>query len=117
MGIIILSLISIVMAAYYGSMTIPAEDAVRWGNFKGSPENDFSGSAFSPAAYQILEGLQPGVNFTWRLLFQKRITKYLDANLQAAKNGMELAAGKKDPNIWADNNCRIHNPKEGTPSW
>jgi hypothetical protein len=43
--------------------------------------NDFSGSAFSPAAYQILEGLQPGVNFTWRLLFQKRITKYLDANL------------------------------------
>ena len=44
-------------------------------------DNDFKGSAFSPVAYQILEGLQPGVNFTWRLLFQKRITKYLDANL------------------------------------
>ncbi|SDE43695.1 hypothetical protein [Ulvibacter litoralis] len=44
-------------------------------------DNDFSGSAFSPVAYQILEGLQPGVNYTWRLLFQKRITKYLDANL------------------------------------
>jgi hypothetical protein len=44
-------------------------------------ENDFTGSAFSPVAYQILEGLQPGVNYTWRLLFQKRITKYLDANL------------------------------------
>ena len=43
--------------------------------------NDFTGSAFSPVAYQILEGLQPGVNYTWRLLFQKRITKYLDANL------------------------------------
>ena len=43
--------------------------------------NDFTGSAFSPVAYQILEGLQPGVNFTWRLLFQKRITKYLDANV------------------------------------
>jgi hypothetical protein len=44
-------------------------------------DNKFTGSAFSPVAYQILEGLQPGINYTWRLLFQKRITKYLDANL------------------------------------
>ncbi len=44
-------------------------------------DNKFEGSAFSPVAYQMLEGLQPGTNFTWRLLFQKRITKYLDANL------------------------------------
>jgi hypothetical protein len=44
-------------------------------------DNDFKGSAFSPVAYQILEGLQPGINYTWRLLFQKRITQYLDANL------------------------------------
>jgi hypothetical protein len=43
--------------------------------------NDFKGSAFSPVAYQLLEGLQPGTNFTWRLLFQKRITKFLDVNL------------------------------------
>jgi len=43
-------------------------------------DNNFMGSAFSPVAYQILEGLQPGVNYTWRLLFQKRITEYLDAN-------------------------------------
>ncbi|NNJ82311.1 MAG: hypothetical protein HKO61_01605 [Flavobacteriaceae bacterium] len=43
--------------------------------------NDFTGSAFSPVAYQMLEGLQPGSNFTWSLLFQKKITKYLDANL------------------------------------
>ncbi|MEZ4858518.1 MAG: hypothetical protein R2781_06875 [Flavobacteriaceae bacterium] len=43
--------------------------------------NDFTGSAFSPVAYTMLEGLQPGTNFTWNLLFQKRITKYLDANL------------------------------------
>lgn len=43
--------------------------------------NRFTGSAYSPVAYQMLEGLQPGTNFTWRLLFQKRITKYLDANL------------------------------------
>jgi hypothetical protein len=44
-------------------------------------DNQFEGSAFSPVAYQMLEGLQPGTNFTWQLLFQKRITKYLDANL------------------------------------
>tara|TARA_R110002072_G_scaffold7503_2_gene40779 strand:- start:564224 stop:567649 length:3426 start_codon:yes stop_codon:yes gene_type:complete len=43
--------------------------------------NAFEGSAFSPVAYQMLEGLQPGTNFTWTLLFQKRITQYLDANL------------------------------------
>lgn len=44
-------------------------------------DNAFTGSAFSPVAYTMLEGLQPGTNFTWNLLFQKRITKYLDANL------------------------------------
>ena len=43
--------------------------------------NRFTGNAFSPVAYTMLEGLQPGTNFTWSLLFQKRITKYLDANL------------------------------------
>lgn len=43
--------------------------------------NDFKGSAFSPVAFQMLEGLQPDKNFTWNLLFQKSITKYLDANL------------------------------------
>jgi len=44
-------------------------------------ENQFEGSPFSPVAYTMLEGLQPGTNFTWTLLFQKRITKFLDANL------------------------------------
>jgi hypothetical protein len=43
--------------------------------------NDFSGSAFSPVAFQMLEGLQPDNNFTWSLLFQRSITKYLDANI------------------------------------
>ncbi|WP_151892613.1 hypothetical protein [Patiriisocius marinistellae] len=44
-------------------------------------DNAFEGSAFSPVAYQMLDGLQPGTNFTWRALIQKRITKYLDANI------------------------------------
>ena len=43
--------------------------------------NDFEGSAFSPVAYQILEGLQPGTNLTWSLLLQKKLTAYLDLNL------------------------------------
>tara|TARA_R110000787_G_scaffold15134_3_gene46804 strand:+ start:8037 stop:11438 length:3402 start_codon:yes stop_codon:yes gene_type:complete len=43
--------------------------------------NDFTGNAYSPVAYQMLEGLQPNVNLTWRLLLQKRITKFLDVNL------------------------------------
>ncbi|MGV3461378.1 MAG: hypothetical protein ACO1N9_13095 [Flavobacterium sp.] len=44
-------------------------------------KNDFTGNALSPAAYQMLEGLQPGQNLTWRLLLQKNLTQYLDVNV------------------------------------
>ena len=44
-------------------------------------DNKFIGNAFSPVGYQILEGLQAGNNLTWRLLLQKKITKFLDVNL------------------------------------
>ncbi|RMB58033.1 hypothetical protein EAX61_10465 [Dokdonia sinensis] len=44
-------------------------------------DNTFEGSPFSPVAYQILEGLQPGTNFTWNLIAQKRLTKFLDLNV------------------------------------
>ena len=43
--------------------------------------NDFTGSSFSPVAYQMLEGLEKGNNFTWSMFVQKRITKFLDLNL------------------------------------
>ncbi|MFD2916717.1 hypothetical protein [Psychroserpens luteus] len=43
-------------------------------------KNEFTGNANSPVAYQILEGLQPGNNFTWSLLAQKKLTKFLDLN-------------------------------------
>jgi hypothetical protein len=43
--------------------------------------NDFSGDALSPVAYQMLEGLQPGQNLTWRLLLQKNLTQFLDVNV------------------------------------
>lgn len=63
MVIIVLSLVSIVMAAYQGSMQIPTEQALSWGSFKGSIENNFSGSnfwvvfaVFFPAATGIMAG-------------------------------------------------------------
>ena len=43
--------------------------------------NSFEGNPNSPVSYQMLEGLQPGKNFTWSLLAQKKITKFLDLNL------------------------------------
>ncbi|MBT8269264.1 MAG: hypothetical protein KJN59_08570, partial [Bacteroidia bacterium] len=43
--------------------------------------NKFAGNSNSPVAYQMLEGLQPGTNFTWSLIAQKKITKFLDLNL------------------------------------
>lgn len=43
--------------------------------------NDFTGSSLSAVGFQMLEGLQPGKNQTWRLLLQKNLTQYLDVNV------------------------------------
>ena len=43
--------------------------------------NQFSGNSNTPVAYQMMEGLQPGTNFTWSLIAQKKLTKFLDLNL------------------------------------
>ncbi|MFD2551246.1 hypothetical protein ACFSQP_05400 [Bizionia sediminis] len=43
--------------------------------------NNFSGSANTAVAYQMMEGLQPGKNFTWSVLAQKKLTSFLDLNL------------------------------------
>jgi hypothetical protein len=44
-------------------------------------QNKFQGDALSPVAFQMLEGLQPGKNMTWRLLLQKNLTQFLDVNV------------------------------------
>ena len=44
-------------------------------------QNKFDGDALSPVAFQMLEGLQPGKNFTWTLLAQRKLTAFLDLNL------------------------------------
>ncbi|MBP8157829.1 MAG: hypothetical protein KAX93_05575, partial [Flavobacterium sp.] len=43
--------------------------------------NKFIGDALLPVAFQMLEGLQPGKNLTWRLLLQKNLTQFLDINI------------------------------------
>ncbi len=43
--------------------------------------NLFTGSSLSAVGFQMLEGLQPGKNQTWRLLLQKNLTQYLDINI------------------------------------
>ncbi len=43
--------------------------------------NDYVGDANSAVAYQMLEGLQPGRNTTWSILWQQRLTNFLDLNL------------------------------------
>lgn len=63
MAIIFASLVVIVMAAYTGSMEQSTIDALSWGTFRGSVENNFSGSdfwivfaVFFPAATGIMAG-------------------------------------------------------------
>ena len=43
--------------------------------------NDYEGNANSPVAYQMLEGLQPGRNYTWNVIFNQKINSFLNLNL------------------------------------
>lgn len=43
--------------------------------------NLYDGNALSAVGFQMLEGLQPGKNQTWRLLLQKNLTQFLDLNI------------------------------------
>jgi hypothetical protein len=43
--------------------------------------NDFIGDTNTPVAYQMLEGLQAGKNYTWNLLFNQKLNTFLNLNL------------------------------------
>lgn len=43
--------------------------------------NDFTGNENSPVAYQMLEGLQAGQNYTWNFLFNKKLNSFLNLQL------------------------------------
>ena len=51
-------------------------------------DNQFTGNALTPVAFQMLEGLPNGKSFTWKVLVQKKLTSFLDINLnyQARKS-------------------------------
>ena len=43
--------------------------------------NDFTGDSNTPVAYQMLEGLQTGRNYTWSFLFNQKLNSFLNLNL------------------------------------
>ena len=43
--------------------------------------NNFFGNEFSPVGFQMMEGLQAGKNLVWKILLQKKLTQYLDINI------------------------------------
>jgi hypothetical protein len=42
--------------------------------------NNFTGNQNSPVAYQMLEGLQAGKNYTWSLIYQQKINSFINLN-------------------------------------
>lgn len=43
--------------------------------------HDYSGTNYTPVSFQLLEGLQPGKNYTWNILIQKKINSFLNLNI------------------------------------
>jgi hypothetical protein len=59
--------------------------------------NDFKGDTNTPVAYQMLEGLQAGKNYTWNLLLNRKLNSFLNLNLnylgRKSKNSKTIHTG------------------------
>jgi hypothetical protein len=44
--------------------------------------NAFTGNAFSPVGYEMLQGLLPGNNYLWNLYWEKQLFDFLQLNLR-----------------------------------
>ncbi|WP_298763311.1 hypothetical protein [uncultured Polaribacter sp.] len=59
--------------------------------------NDFKGDVNSPVGYQMLEGLQNGQNYTWNLLFNRKLNSFLNLNVnylgRKSKNSKTIHTG------------------------
>lgn len=53
--------------------------------------NTFEGEASSPVAYEMLKGLQTGINSTWEVMLRKRISKTIE--VEAGYHGRNVGKG------------------------
>ncbi|WP_088324064.1 hypothetical protein [Polaribacter tangerinus] len=53
--------------------------------------NSFKGNTNTPVAYQMLEGLQAGNNYTWNLLFNRKLNDFLHLNISYLGRKSELS--------------------------
>ncbi len=72
---------SLIQQKYGASFTLTKQEKGAINGEFNFFSNTFNGTANTPVSYQMLEGLQPGKNFTWSLLAQKKLTNFLDLNL------------------------------------
>ena len=61
--------------------------------------NDFTGNTNNPVAYQMLEGLQAGKNYTWSLIFNQKLNSFLSLNLNYLGRKSENSKGIHTGNI------------------
>lgn len=54
--------------------------------------NKFEGESSSPVGYEMLKGLQPGINSTWELMLRKRISKVIE--IEAGYHGRNVSKSR-----------------------
>ena len=54
----------------------------------------YNGEANSSLSYEMLEGLQPGNNYTWNLTYQRTLANNIQLNLSYDGRKSESAAGR-----------------------